>query len=151
MTIAPKTGKMSDTEFRVETYWHEGQKWWHGDQVATLRFLLGVLEESEDSNASAASSSASSSWSSKKTGRKSTRSSHVSFRFTSSAPSALISHAAFLSRSKETYQSMEKAAQEMMTKTVKRSSLHGTSLNSNTLPSLAQVKGVLKAGWLNKR
>jgi hypothetical protein len=123
----------------------------HGDQVATLRFLLGVLEESEDSNASAASSSASSSWSSKKTGRKSTRSSHVSFRFTSSAPSALISHAAFLSRSKETYQSMEKAAQEMMTKTVKRSSLHGTSLNSNTLPSLAQVKGVLKAGWLNKR
>jgi hypothetical protein len=34
MTIAPTTGKMSEKEFRVETYWHEGQKWWHGDQVA---------------------------------------------------------------------------------------------------------------------
>lgn len=122
-----------------------------GDQVATLRFLLGVLEESEDCSGSATSSSSSSSWSSKKAGRKSTRSSHVSFRFTSSAPSALISHAAYLSRSKETYQSMERAAQDMMSKTVKRSSLHGTSLNSNTLPSLAAVKGVLKAGWLNKR
>ena len=34
MTIAPASGKSSDKEFKVQTYWHEGQKWWYGDQVA---------------------------------------------------------------------------------------------------------------------
>lgn len=34
MTIPPKTGAMSDEEFQVESYWHEGQQWWHGDDVA---------------------------------------------------------------------------------------------------------------------
>ena len=125
-----------------------GRRGDHSDQVATLRFLLAVLEESEEGSGSSSAPS----WSAKKAAsRKSTSSSHVSFRFFSSAPSALISHATYLSRSRETYEMMEAAAQDMMSKTVKRSSLHGTSLNSNTLPSLAQVKGVLKAGWLNKR
>ena len=34
MTVSPKTGIISDEEFQVNSYWHEGQKWWYGNDVA---------------------------------------------------------------------------------------------------------------------
>ena len=34
MTVSPKTGIISDEEFQVNSYWHEGQKWWYGSDVA---------------------------------------------------------------------------------------------------------------------
>jgi len=103
------------------------------NKIAVLRQLLSILENLNSSDTASVTSRASS---------------RISFRF-SSSPSSLISCAAFLERVKAVEEALDAAAQNMMLKTVKRSSLYNTSLNANSTPSL--VNGVLKAGWLSKR
>lgn len=46
MTISPKTGKMSDEEFKVDAYRHEGQNWFSGSDVGReLEYADGSVQK----------------------------------------------------------------------------------------------------------
>lgn len=116
------------------------------DQLGTFRFLIEILEGEAISSFDPHSKRRTSTVGG--TGGSSNGSRVVSFKFTNT-PSALISHTNYLRKTREAYEQMETAAQQMMLKTAKRSSLYNTTLNSNS--QVTTVSGVIKSGWLSKR